>query len=193
MIRPLRALGLALAATTLSTGFATAAETYTIDPDHTAVLFFAKHFNFSTTVGRFNKVSGELILDEADAGKSRINLEIKTDSLDTNAPKRDEHLKGPDFFNAKQFPTATFTSTAVKKNGDGTFDVTGDLTIHGVKKPVTAKVKHNGKGQDPWGGTRTGFDGEISLKRSDFGVSAMTPAIPDDIRLWFSVEGILKK
>lgn len=192
MNRALRILGLSLAASTLFAGTAAAADTYTVDNSHTTVLFFAKHFNFSTVVGRFKTATGEFVLDEADPSKSKITLELKVDSLDTNDGKRDEHLRGPDFFNAKQFPTATFASTAVKKSGD-TFDVTGDLTIHGVKKSVNLKVKQNGKGQDPWGGTRTGFDAELGINRSDFGVSGMAPAIPTDIKLWLSVEGILKK
>lgn len=192
MNRALRLLGLCLATSTLFAGTASAAETYTVDNSHTTVLFFAKHFNFSTVVGRFKTASGSFVLDEADASKSKISLELKIDSLDTNDGKRDEHLKGPDFFNAKQFPTATFASTAVKKNGDS-FEVQGDLTIHGEKKPVTLTVKQNGKGTDPWGGTRTGFDGELALNRSHFGVSGMAPAIPTDIKLWFSVEGILNK
>ncbi len=187
----LRTLALALSSSALFSGAAVAAETYTVDNGHTAVLFFADHFGFSKVVGRFLQTSGEFVIDEANPANSKIALELKVDSLTTNDGKRDEHLKGPDFFNAKQFPTATFVSTGVKKAGDA-FDVTGDLTIHGVKKSVTVKVKQNKKGQDPWGTTRTGFDGEISLNRNDFGVSGVPP-IPADIKLWFSVEGALKK
>ena len=187
-----RTLGLALALSLGSTGFAAAADTYTVDNSHTTVLFFSHHFNFSTVVGRFKTASGEFVVDESDITKSKINLELKVDSLDTNDGKRDEHLKGPDFFNAKQFPTATFASTAIKKAGDA-LEVTGDLTIHGEKKSVTLTVKQGAKGQDPWGGTRTGFDGEIKIDRTQFGVSGMAPAIPTDVKLWFSVEGTLKK
>jgi polyisoprenoid-binding protein YceI len=186
-----RTLALALSSSALFAGAASAAETYTVDNSHTAVLFFADHFGFSKVVGRFLQTSGEFVIDEANPANSKINLELKVDSLTTNDGKRDEHLKGPDFFNAKQFPTATFVSTSVKKSGDS-FDVGGDLTIHGVKKAVTVKVKQNKKGQDPWGTTRTGFDGEIALNRNDFGVSGVPP-IPADIKLWFSVEGALKK
>ncbi len=191
MTRTLRILGLSLAASTLFAGTASAAETYTVDNSHTAVLFFAKHFQFGQVIGRFKAVSGEYSLDDADATKSKISLELKVDSLDTNDGKRDEHLKGPDFFNAKQFPTATFASTAVKKAGD-TFEVTGDLTIHGVKKSTTLKVKPIAKGNDPFGMTRTGFEGELNINRNDFGVSGLPP-IPADIKLMFSLEGVLKK
>jgi polyisoprenoid-binding protein YceI len=191
MTRTLRILGLSLAASTLFAGAASAAETYTVDNSHTAVLFFAKHFQFGQVIGRFKAVSGEYSLDEADITKSKLSLELKIDSLDTNEGKRDEHLKGPDFFNAKQFPTATFVSTAVKKAGDA-LEVTGDLTIHGVKKATTLKVKPIAKGNDPFGMTRTGFEGELNINRNDFGVSGLPP-IPADIKLMFSLEGVLKK
>ena len=164
----------ALAASTLFAGAASAAETYTVDNSHTAVLFFAKHFQFGQVIGRFKSVSGEYSLDEADITKSKLSLELKIDSLDTNEGKRDEHLKGPDFFNAKQFPTATFVSTGVKKAGDA-LEVTGDLTIHGVKKATTLKVKPIAKGNDPFGMTRTGFEGEGRRLGRDLGIGIVGP------------------
>lgn len=91
----------------------------------------------------------------------------------------------------KQFPTATFQSTAVKASGD-TFDVTGDLTIKGVKKSVTLKLKRNATGEDPWKNVRTGFDGELVINRNDFGVNGLPPVVGPDIKLWLSLEGIKK-
>jgi polyisoprenoid-binding protein YceI len=140
-----------------------AAETYTVDNGHTAVLFFAEPLPASVkVVGRFlqGQSRASTSLDDADAGQQQdLPRAQGRQRSTTNDGKRDEHLKGPDFFNAKQFPTATFASTAVKKAGDA-FDVTGDLTIHGVKKSTTLKVKPNKpRVKDPFGTTRTGFDG----------------------------------
>jgi polyisoprenoid-binding protein YceI len=185
----LRSLALALALSGLATP--ALAQTFAVDNGHTAVLFFAKHFGFSTTAGRFNTVSGEFTIDEKDATKSSVSLEIKVDSLDTNEAKRDEHLRGPDFFDVKQFPTATFKSTAVKQSGD-TYDVTGDLTIKGVKKSVTLKLKRNATGEDPWKNLRTGFDGELVINRNDFGIAGLPPVVAPEIKLWLSLEGIKK-
>lgn len=142
----LTSLGLALALTDITTP--ALAQTFAIDNTHASALFFATHFGFSTTAGRFNTVSGEFTIDEKDASKSSVKLEIKVDSLETNDAKRNEHLRGPDFFDVKQFPSATSQSTAVKAAGDF-FDVTGDLTVKGVKKSVTLKLKRNATGEDP--------------------------------------------
>lgn len=190
MKRALHTLGLALATSTLFAGSAAAA-TYTVDNSHTTVLFFASHFNFSQVVGRVKQAAGTFTIDEKDITKSSIELSLKVDSLDTNDGKRDEHLKGPDFFNVKEFPEAKFVSKAVKKAGDD-LEVTGDLTIHGVTKSVTLKVKKNAEGADPWGNYRTGFDGEITVDRNDFKVSGVPP-IAAKVKLWFSVEGIKNK
>ena len=193
MNSPLRTLSLALALTGFGATPALAADTFVVDNAHTAVLFFAGHLGFSTTVGSIRKISGEFILDATDASKSSIKLDLDVSSLDTNEAKRDEHLRGPDFFNVKQFPKATFASKTVVQGKDRTFEVTGDLTIHGVSKVVTIKVKQNARGQDPWGGTRSGFDGELMINRSDFGISGMTGGITNEVKLWLSVEGLLKK
>jgi polyisoprenoid-binding protein YceI len=182
-------LGLALALTGLAAP--ALAQTFAIDNSHASVLFFAKHFGFSTTAGRFNTVGGEFTIDEKDASKSSVKLEIKVDSLETNDAKRNEHLRGPDFFDVKQFPSATFQSTAVKASGDN-FDVTGDLTIKGVKKSVTLKLKRNATGEDPWKNVRTGFDGELVINRNDFGVNGLPPVVGPEIKLWLSIEGIKK-
>lgn len=174
----------------LSTPALAAPTTYKIDNGHTAALFAVKHLGISHTHGRFNTVAGQFTLDDADPTKSSVSVEIDANSIDSNEKKRDDHLRGPDFFNVKQFPKITFKSTAVKKTGDKQFDVTGDLTIHGVTKSVTLPVTLVGQGQDPWGGTRAGFDAALTIKRADYGVSFMPEGIGEDIHIRLAVEGV---
>ena len=172
-----------------------AADTYKIDPAHTAIIFKVSHLGFSNTFGMFTDVDGTIVIDEAKPEKGSVDLKIKTDSITTHNEKRDQHLKSPDFFNAKQNQWITFKSTAVKPEGMNKFKVTGDLTMNGVKKPMTFEMTRNRTGQDPWGGTRTGFDGTIKLKRSEFKMNFMQGenAVGDDIDVILSVEGIKNK
>ena len=133
----LASLGLGVAA-------ASAAETYKLDPVHSSVLFKAKHLNVADFYGRFNDFSGTVTFDNENPSKSSVNLEVKVESLDTHEAKRDQHLKSPDFFNAKQFPVIAFKSTKVEKAGADSYKVTGDFTLHGVTKPVTVEFKKTG-------------------------------------------------
>jgi polyisoprenoid-binding protein YceI len=165
-----------------------AADEYTIDGMHTSVSFKISHIGLSWTHGRFNNVSGSFSIDPADAAKSSFNLTIKTDSIDTANAKRDAHLRSPDFLNVKQFPTLTFKSTAVKAIKDG-YQVTGDLTMHGVTKSVTFSLLGGRKAEFPKGVQRTGYSTDLSLKRSDFGMDKMAPAIGDEVYISISFEG----
>lgn len=182
--------GLAL---TLFFGAPALADDYTIDPVHSAVIFRIKHLKVSYTYGRFNKTTGTFSLDENEPGNTKIDLTVDVSSLDTNDPKRDGHLKGPDFFNVKQFPKATFKSKAVKKVGEDLYEVKGDMTLHGVTKEITVKVTKTGEGEDPWGGHRAGAELTFTIKRSDFGMSYMQGPVGDDVRLIVSIEGIRAK
>ncbi len=141
--------------------------------------------------GRFNELSGNFTLDAADASKSSFAVTVKAESIDTNNAKRDEHLRSPDFFNSKQFPTLIFKSTAVKAIKDG-FQVSGDLTIHGVTKPVTFNLLGGRSAEFPKGMQRTGYTTEFTIKRSDFGMDKMLEAIGDDVHLAISFEGTKK-
>jgi polyisoprenoid-binding protein YceI len=114
---------------------------------------------------------------------------MKTESVDSGNKKRDEHLRSPDFFNVKQFPTIEFKSTGVKPI-DGGFEVTGDLTLHGTKRPVTFALKGGRTAEFPKGTTRTGYSAELALKRSEFGMDKMAGAIGDDIYIAVSFEGV---
>jgi len=180
-------LGFALSSTAVQ-----AADTYTVDPVHTAALFKIKHLGVSYTYGRFNDVSGSVVFDAANPAASKVDITIQAGSVDTFNQKRDAHLANPDFFDAKQFPVLKFVSTAFKKVDDNTFDVTGDFTLHGVTKPITIKAVKIGEGKDPWGGYRIGFESTFTIKRSDFGMTKMMEAVGDDVTVTFSTEGIKK-
>jgi polyisoprenoid-binding protein YceI len=166
------------------------AEEYVLDPAHAAVSFKISHLGLSWTHGRFNDVSGSFTLDPNPASCS-FSLTIKADSLDTANAKRDQHLKSPDFFNTKQFPTISFKSTSVRAVKDG-YAVTGDLTLHGVTKPVTFSLMGGRKAEFPKGVQRTGFSTELVLKRSQFGIEKFAEAVGDDVHISISFEGTRK-
>ncbi|MEQ1568289.1 MAG: YceI family protein [Myxococcota bacterium] len=169
-----------------------AADTYDVDPVHSTVLFSATHFNASKFFGRFDNTTGTVMIDEASPAASKVALTVKTSSVSTWDAKRDEHLKGADFFNATQFPEIKFVSKSVAKTGDK-WAVTGDFTLHGVTKTITVDFTKVGEGDDPWGGHRAGWYAEFNIKRSDYGMNFMVPAIGDDVKLIVSVEGVRKK
>ncbi|MEQ1501133.1 MAG: YceI family protein [Myxococcota bacterium] len=171
---------------------AVAADTYDIDPVHSTVLFSALHFNASHFYGRFDNTTGVVVIDEANPAASKIEVITKVDSISTWDQKRNDHLKSPDFFNAAQFPTIKFVSKSFKKTATG-WAVTGDFTLHGVTKPLTVEFTKVGEGDDPWGGHRAGWEGQFSIKRSDYGMTFMNPGIGDDVKLIVSLEGVKKK
>jgi polyisoprenoid-binding protein YceI len=166
------------------------ADSFKIDPVHSAILFKINHFGVGDIYGRFDAFSGTFTIDAADPSKDAVNVEIKTDSVDTNAPDRDKHIKSPDFFNAAQYQTATFKSTSVKKVDDKTYQVAGDFTLRGVTKPLTLDVKAIGTGPGPKGEIRSGWEATATLKRSDFEVKTFLPAVGDDVGLTIAIEGI---
>ncbi len=184
-----------LPALVLSLGFATldAADVYTVDKSHSAALFKVKHVGVSYTHGRFNDVSGTITIDAANPSASKVEIVIQAGSVDTHDEKRDAHLANPDFFDAKQFPKLTFTSTAFKKIDERTYEVAGDFTLHGVTKSLTLTVLKIGEGKDPWGGYRIGFESTFTIKRSDFGMTKMLEAAGDEVVVTFATEGIKQK
>ena len=179
------ALALALSLGT----FAVAADTYKIDSEHSAVIFRVTHFNVGNAYGRFNDPTGTVVYDKADPSKSTFTFEVKTDNVDTDNDKRDAHLKSPDFFDAKQFPTITFKSKSVKGEGD-MLQVTGDLNLHGVTKEITVPIKKTGETDTGKMGYRTGWEAQVDLKRSDFGMTGMQGPIGDDVHLVISFEAV---
>jgi len=176
----------------LALGLASAAraDEYAIDPAHAAFDFRIQHLGLSWTTGRFNAVEGVFRIDPTPANCA-FAVTLQTESVDSGNKQRDEHLRSPDWFNAKQHPQITFKSTAVKPI-EGGYEVTGDFMMHGVTKPVTLVLKGGGSAEFPKGVQRTGFTGSTVLKRSDFGMSTMIGPVGDDVQLWISFEGIKK-
>jgi polyisoprenoid-binding protein YceI len=175
-------------------GHVRAADNYGIDPMHSGVNFKISHIGLSWIYGRFNSYSGSFTIDPEDAAKSTFGLKINTDSIDTNNKTRDNHLRSPDFFNVKQFPAITFESTGVKAIQDG-YEVTGNLTMHGVTKPVTFGLLGGKKSEFPKGTPRTGYSTELVIKRSEFGVGKeqFAGALGEDVHVAISFEGVQKK
>jgi len=172
-----------------------AAKSYTVDGVHSGVVFRIMHAGAAPFYGMFTGLSGDLVVDMDNPEATRLNMAIDTSKVATGNDNRDDHLRSADFFNARQFPTATFTSTSVKAAGDGAADgamqVTGDLTLLGVTKPVTATMTPTGEGQFR-NSTRAGFETKLTFKRSDFGMTAYIDqgTLGDEIELIVFIEGI---
>lgn len=168
-----------------------AADEYTYDAVHSSVSFKARHLDISWIHGRFNEVSGRFVLDRENPSKSTFALSINADSVDTANKQRDEHLRQPDYFDTKQYPTIDFKSTSVTAT-DGGYEVTGDLTMHGKTKKITFLMK-GGVEKEFKGTKRVGFSTELSLKRSDFGFdkNAIGP-IGDEAIILIDCEGMRK-
>ncbi len=171
-------------------------ENYTIDPTHSYAYFEVDHLGVSNQRGRFDRTSGKFVLDRvAKSGSVELNIESASvstgDNLKGSRPRTlDDHLKTADFFNVAEFPRMSFKSTGVKFTGDNPAEIAGNLTLLGITKPVTLKVerwvcKDNPMNKKPM----CGGNASASLKRTDFGMKYGVPAIGDEIRLWFSVEG----
>ena len=165
-----------------------APETYKIDSVHSSAIFRIKHMNVSYFWGRFNDLSGRISWDPANPDAADFDVQIKTESIDSKDAKRDNHLKSPDFFNAKQYPTLTFKGKSVKKTADKMFDITGDLTIHGVTKSITAKLEHTGSAKGMQGAPLIGFEATFEIKRSDFGMKLAEGALGDEVRIIVALE-----
>ena len=164
---------------------------YDVDKGHSALLFRIKHVDVAYTYGRFNDFSGSIVVDDENLSNAKVEITAKLESVDTNDAKRDQHLRSPDFFNVAQFPNMTFKSTSVSKAGDA-YKVTGTLDLHGVTKTLTIDMKKTGEGKDPWGNHRIGFEGQMSFKRSDFGMDKMQEAVGDMVWVTVAIEGIKK-
>ena len=146
--------------------------TWKLDPAHSSAEFKVKHMMISNVKGSFSGLTGTLSENTADPTRSSITASIDINSLSTGDPQRDAHLKSADFFDAETYPTMTFKSTQVKRKGEGEYEVTGDLTIHGVSKPVTFAVEGpSTPGKDPWGNTRIGLSATTKINRKDFGLT----------------------
>ena len=172
---------------------APAAMTYEIDPVHSSLVFRVKHMGVSHFWGRFNRFGGKVVVDDADASKCSVTMEVEAASVDTANEDRDKHLRSPDFFNAKQFASIRFASSKVAKAADG-YAVEGELELHGVKKPVKIAMAQIGKGSGIDGEPLIGFEGKLAIKRSDYGMDyGMPDAIGDEVELVIAIEAASKK
>jgi polyisoprenoid-binding protein YceI len=172
-----------------------AAQTYAIDPGHTDVLFSWNHFGFSNPSATFTRIDGTIVYDAADPAKSSVSVTIPVSSIDTHVAKLDEHLQAADFLDARKFPKITFRSRQVKAGeAPNTFEVEGDLTVHGVTRPVTLHAHLNGVGEHPMRKVPAiGFDATTSFKRSDFGIGAYVPNVSDEITVRITTEAVAGK
>jgi polyisoprenoid-binding protein YceI len=174
-----------------------AADTYVVDPAHTSVVFSVSHTGLSFTYGFFRKTAGAYILDKTNPANCRFQFSIDTDSLDTNHADRDKHLRSAEFFNVQEFPAITFESTKCSlmssQEGGVLYQVTGNLTIHGVTRQVTIPLRMLGEGRGPHGDQRSGFLCQTDIKRSDFGMTGWLDSVGDAVGITVSFEGVLRE
>lgn len=187
-------LRLAIAAAALVLSTHAGAADYVIDTKgaHAFIQFKISHLGYSWLLGRFNDFDGTFSYDEKNPAASRVQVNIRTASLDSNHAERDKHLRGKDFLHVSKYPTAGFVSTAYEDKGNGKAVLRGDLTLHGVTRPVAIDVTHVGAGADPWGGQRRGFEGRTRLVLKDFNINYDLGPASREVELYLSVEGIRK-
>jgi len=173
-----------------------AAGTWDIDPVHSEVSFAARHMMVSKVKGRFGAFTGEIVTND-DIVDSSVTVSIDLSSVDTNNDQRDAHLKSADFLDVATYPTMTYRSTGVRRDG-ADYIVDGELSLHGVTRPVALNVELSGSGPDAYGGTRVGFSATSTINRSDFGIDISMPldgggvVVGDKIQLAFEIEGVLR-
>lgn len=186
-------LGLTAASLLASAGSALAAD-YKFDKEgqHAFIQFRINHLGYSWIYGGFNDFDGAFTFDPANPAGDKVNVTINTNSVDTNHAERDKHIRSADFLNVSKYPQATFTSTEVKKDGDE-YDISGNLTLNGVTKPVTLEAKLIGQGNDPWGNYRAGFEAEGTIKLKDFNITQDLGPASQEVQLIISVEGVRQK
>ncbi len=192
ILRPLLVSALLLG---LTHRVAAASEVYKIDPVHSNLSFTIRHF-VSKVKGTFTKVTGTLTLDRDNLENSSADVAIDVASLNTANDARDKHVKSPDFFDVANYATSTFKSTSWKKTGESTYDITGDLTVKGVTKPVVLKATLLGFGDGSKGAKLTGWEATTTLKKSDFGVNGpatLSAVVGDDVTISIEIEADLVK
>jgi polyisoprenoid-binding protein YceI len=167
---------------------------WVIDPAHSEIHFKVKHLVISTVTGSFEKFEGSATTNGEEWTDAAIRFTADVNSINTNAPDRDNHLKSPDFFDAANYPKLTFTSSSFRNTGGDSYQLAGDLTIRGITLPVTLAAEFGGKTVDPWGFTRVGFELSGKVNRKEFGLhwNALTEAgsmvVADEVRLQINVE-----
>ncbi len=154
----------------MSTQTTVAARTLEIDRSHSEVAFEVRHL-LSKVRGRFTDFAGTIVFDHERPQDSRVDVVIQAGSISTAEPDRDKHLRSADFFDVERFPTLTFKSTSVTPRGDDRYDIAGELTIHGVTRPVTLSASFLGSARDPWGNEKFGFEAALTINRKDYGLN----------------------
>ncbi len=172
-------------------------QTFAIDPVHSSAEFVVRHLVISKVRGRFGTLSGTISVPAGSDVPSEVSAEIDASSIDTHEEQRDAHLRSADFLHAEQHPTLTFKSTAIKGTADS-FTISGHLTIRGVTKSVEIDAQLEGRGPDPYGGTRIGYSGETKINRKDFGLAwnqALETGgvvVGDEVRIELNLEAVLQ-
>ncbi len=168
------------------------ADDYVIDTGgaHAFIHFRIQHLGYSWLLGQFNDFSGKFSYDEENPDDASVEVRIKTASIDSSHAERDKHLRGEDFLDVDKYPLAEFISTGYRENPDRTAVLSGNLSLHGVTRPVQIDVEPVGQGPDPWGGYRMGFTGTTRLKLADYGIDYDLGPASREVDLFFSIEGI---
>ena len=185
------ALGLTMALASLPAARA-ATTTWTIDPSHSAAQFSVRHMMVSNVRGEFGKLAGTIVFDDEDAGRSGVEATIDATSINTRVASRDDDLKSDSFFDVAKYPTITFKSTKVTPAGPNKYSVDGNLTMHGVTKPVTLEVAVTPAIKDPRGNQRRGAEATAKLSRKEFGVSGAPGAVGDEVQVLIDFEAVHK-
>jgi polyisoprenoid-binding protein YceI len=182
----------------VTTATATKTTTYSIDKAHSEATFQVRHL-LTKVRGRFSEFEGTIDYNEENPEQSSLNVTVQAASIDTNERDRDTHLRSADFFDVEKFPTLTFKGGAITRKGSQGFDLAGDLTIHGVTRPVSFDVTFLGKAKDPWGNERIGFEAEAAINRKDYGLhwnAALETGgflVGDDVKISLSVQAVPKQ
>lgn len=176
----------------LSVPFVSRASDYQIDTKdtHAFIQFRISHLGYSWLLGQFKQFEGRFTYDENDPQSAKTEVVIDTASLDTNHAVRDKHLRSDKFLDTDKYPKASFVSTGYTENADGSGELSGNLTLKGVTRPIVIKTKQIGHGMDPWGGYRQGFEGEVQLKLKDYGIDFDLGPASTEVYLSLYVEGI---
>lgn len=171
---------------------------WTVDPAHSSAEFSIRHLMITSVKGHFTGIAGMVRGNPEDLSNAEVQLTIDVATVDTRQAERDQHLRSGDFFHADEYPTMTFVSKSIRPKEAGLYEVTGDLTIRGVTKEVTAQVTFDGIAKDPWGGTRAGFTATTRINRRDFGLhwnvalEAGGVLVGDEVKVSVELETVLQ-
>ena len=180
----------ALLAAAVAPALSAAPVSWSIDSNHSAAQFAVRHLMVSTVRGEFSGVKGTIVIDEQDPSRSSIEATIDATTINTRVAARDNDLKGASFFDVAKYPTITFKSSKIRGTGATTFVVEGDLTMHGMTRPVTLQVEATAAVKDPKGNERRGAEATTKVSRKDFGVTGSGGIVGDDVQITLDIEAV---